>query len=67
MTKPHPGSGDPLIELKCKNCSYHVRFDKSKPPIPGLVAGTKPRGLTTVYLTCDNPDTPHTNGYQINL
>jgi hypothetical protein len=66
MTKPHSGESS-VIELKCKECIYHVRFDKLKPPMPGLVAGAKPTGLTTVYLTCDNPATPHTNGYKINL
>jgi hypothetical protein len=67
MRKPSSGDDGSVIDLKCKECDHHVRFNKAKPPIPGFVAVAKPTGLTTVYLTCDNPTTPHTNAYKINL
>ena len=56
--------------LKCKNadCKYHVHYIPKKPlPGFGLVVALKEYDKKTVYLTCDNPETPHTNGYQINF
>ena len=62
-----------VINCKTQGCNGHVYFNKSKEPLPGLVAQEinfmrkKAENLQLkVYLTCDNPDGPtHTNLYII--
>ncbi len=46
------------------NCTYHVHF-KPKKPLPGFGQVASLETNRTVYLTCDNPATPHTNPYLI--
>ncbi len=60
-----------LVTLPCAEagCNFHVYFDWNLPPIPAFIAldinakVSQPERMP--YLTCDNPQTPHTHRYVI--
>lgn len=55
---------DDEIVMQCAQCEFHVHFYRK--PIHGYVTPSKPQtGTLKVFLTCDNPQTPHTNAYTV--
>ncbi|HEY2721625.1 MAG TPA: hypothetical protein VGI82_07865 [Chitinophagaceae bacterium] len=61
-----------VLPCSTSGCQYHVEFDSTTPPIPSLVDTKKSlqtdvKGVIKVYLQCDNPASPHTNAYKIQV
>ena len=64
----HPDklSAGTVQELACltAGCTFHVRYDPND-HLPAFKQRAAPYKELTVYLTCDNPLTRHTNRYTI--
>ena len=61
-----------ILDCLTPNCGHHVEFDLQKPPLPAFkptnrMLKTEKGDVLKVYLTCDNPVTPHTNAYKIKM
>jgi len=57
----NPNEDITTLDCTNPNCSYHVYYD----PNDIIPSHRISAGIITVYLTCDNPNEPHTNKYKI--
>ncbi len=61
-----------ILDCSTPKCVFHVEFDPDTLPIPALidpkiVLKAEMGKMQRVYLKCDNPVTPHTNMYKIQI